>query len=196
MKGYTKDHKFIPMTDYKKVTRKSRDQKIKTHGVVIRKQRENNAEILRSELRSFNRQFPVHVEYGDDGSNRRGLVFEGTHSFIAGAMTRSEAIDCLIFCRRFIDSLPNERRKRDEALQPFVKNRVAENLAELDITLKDLREESRMKKLRGQPTGQVDSEIRLLGASRNSILTLLEQVPESLHKEITLKAEKERQEFL
>jgi hypothetical protein len=34
MKGFTKDHKFIPMTDYKKVTRKSRDQK--TIGVRLR----------------------------------------------------------------------------------------------------------------------------------------------------------------
>ncbi len=38
MKGFTKDHKFVPMTDYKKVTRKSRDN-TKTQGVVIRKQR-------------------------------------------------------------------------------------------------------------------------------------------------------------
>jgi len=37
MKGFTRDKKFIPMTDYKKVTRKSRDPKVKTQGVVIRK---------------------------------------------------------------------------------------------------------------------------------------------------------------
>ena len=40
MKGFTRDKKFIPMTDYKKVTRKSRDQTTKTQGVVIRKQRD------------------------------------------------------------------------------------------------------------------------------------------------------------
>jgi len=39
MKGFTRDNKFIPMTDYKKVTRKSRDTKEKTQGVVIRKSR-------------------------------------------------------------------------------------------------------------------------------------------------------------
>jgi len=39
MKGFTKDHKFVPMTDYKKVTRKSRDPEAKTQGVVIRKAR-------------------------------------------------------------------------------------------------------------------------------------------------------------
>ncbi len=39
MKGFTRDHKFIPMTDYKKV-RKSRDQRAKTIGV--RLARENN----------------------------------------------------------------------------------------------------------------------------------------------------------
>jgi len=37
MKGFTRDNKFIPMTDYKKVTRKSRDQKEKTTGVRFRK---------------------------------------------------------------------------------------------------------------------------------------------------------------
>ncbi len=37
MKGFTRDNKFVPMTDYKKVTRKSRDPKVKTQGVVIRK---------------------------------------------------------------------------------------------------------------------------------------------------------------
>jgi len=39
LKGFTRDNKFIPMTDYKKVTRKSRDQKANTQGVVIRKAR-------------------------------------------------------------------------------------------------------------------------------------------------------------
>ncbi len=195
MKGFIKDKKFHPISDYTKV-RKSKDQLIKNQGVVIRKARDNNAEILRNELTTFNRQFPVKVEYGDAGGQSKGLKFEGTHSFIVASMTRSEAIDCLIFTRRFIDSLPNERKKRDEKLQPFVRQRIAENLAELDITLRDLREESRLKKLRGQPTGEVDSEIRIIGASRNSILSLLEQVPESLHKEIITKSEKERQEFL
>ena len=37
MKGFTKDKKFIPMTDYKKVTRKSRDPKAKTQGVRFKK---------------------------------------------------------------------------------------------------------------------------------------------------------------
>lgn len=37
MKGFTKDHKFIPMSDYKKVTRKSRDQSTKTEGVRFKK---------------------------------------------------------------------------------------------------------------------------------------------------------------
>ncbi len=36
-KGFTRDHKFIPMTDYKKVTRKSRDMKAKTQGVRMKR---------------------------------------------------------------------------------------------------------------------------------------------------------------
>jgi len=39
MKGFTRDHKFHPISEYKKVTRKSRDQKEKTVGVRMKKQR-------------------------------------------------------------------------------------------------------------------------------------------------------------
>ncbi len=38
MKGFTRDNKFVPMTDYKKVTRKSRDPKAKTQGVRLKRQ--------------------------------------------------------------------------------------------------------------------------------------------------------------
>jgi len=37
MKGFTRDHKFIPMTDYKKVTRKSRDSKTMSEGIRLRR---------------------------------------------------------------------------------------------------------------------------------------------------------------
>jgi len=42
MKGFTRDKKFIPMTDYKKVTRKSRDPKEKTIGVRFARQKSVN----------------------------------------------------------------------------------------------------------------------------------------------------------
>ncbi len=35
MKGFTRDNKFVPMTDYKKVTRKSRDPEVKIQGIKI-----------------------------------------------------------------------------------------------------------------------------------------------------------------
>ncbi len=37
MKGFTRDHKFVPMTDYKKVTRKSRDSKTMSEGIRLRR---------------------------------------------------------------------------------------------------------------------------------------------------------------
>ncbi len=37
MKGFTRDKKFIPMTEYKKVTRKSRDSQTKLEGVRLRR---------------------------------------------------------------------------------------------------------------------------------------------------------------
>lgn len=42
VKGFTKDHKFHPITQYKKGTRKSRDEKAKTKGIKIRKGRWDN----------------------------------------------------------------------------------------------------------------------------------------------------------
>jgi len=42
MKGFTRDHKFVPMTDYKKV-RKSRDPKEKTQGIKIERKKRNNS---------------------------------------------------------------------------------------------------------------------------------------------------------
>ena len=41
MKGFTRDHKFVPMTDYKKVTRKSRDPKANTQGIKIERKARN-----------------------------------------------------------------------------------------------------------------------------------------------------------
>ena len=37
MKGFTRNKKFIPMTEYKKVTRKSRDTNVKTQGIKIQR---------------------------------------------------------------------------------------------------------------------------------------------------------------
>lgn len=108
-----KNKKFHPLTQTNGV-RKSRVQSQKTEGVkIVRKARDNNAEILRNQLKTFNRQFPVKIEYGDAGGKLKGLKFEGTHSFIAGSMTRSEAITCLEFTETFIDALPTDRKARD-----------------------------------------------------------------------------------
>ncbi len=45
MKGHMQDGKFHPHTEYKKGTRKSRDQKEKTQGTKIRKQRDTKGQI-------------------------------------------------------------------------------------------------------------------------------------------------------
>lgn len=50
MKGFTRNHKFVPMTNYKKVTRKSRDTK--TQGVKIRKKR-TSEELKKFKLREM-----------------------------------------------------------------------------------------------------------------------------------------------
>ncbi len=145
VKGF-KDAKdnFHPITQSKGV-RSRRDTSQKTQGVVIRKQRDNNAEILRNTLVTFNRQFPVKVEYGDAGGKSQGLKFEGTHSFIAGKMTRSEAIDCLDFTRRFIDELPNERKKRIDSKE------MLSPTGEVKVHLEKHSEGIRLKRTTGFP---------------------------------------------
>jgi len=41
MKGFTRDHKFVPLTDYKKVTRKSKNNLEKTSGIKIERKARN-----------------------------------------------------------------------------------------------------------------------------------------------------------
>jgi len=65
LKGFTKDHKFIPMTDYKKVTRKSRDPEVKTQG--IRMKRRNQFTSNEQKLLS---------KYLDDEWHRRFETFD------------------------------------------------------------------------------------------------------------------------
>jgi len=196
VRGFKDDKGTFHPVGQSKGVRSRRDTSQKTHGVKIRKARENFAELLRNNLESFNRNHTVQLEYGSQGGASKGLMFKGTNSFIVGKMTREQALDAVMVLDRYIDKAGGTRRRRDDSLQPFVKTRIAENITDLELSLKDLREESRMKQRLGKPTGQIDSEIKLLGGARNSILSLLEQVPEPLHKEIVEKADKDRQEML
>jgi len=159
VKGFTKDHKFIPMTDYKKVTRKSRDQKEKTQGVRMKKtnvssikaggrcfcgrtsvkgglcpscrdsgvffekqqieQAQRNPKnvgsmqrnardatdtsILNDLVNDFNRKSSTKIEYGNIGGQAKGLKLVGAGRFIAEAMTKKEASNCLRFTMWIMD---------------------------------------------------------------------------------------------
>ena len=62
----------------------------------MRKQKLNQlAEVLKNNLNTFNRTHKIKLEYGNDGSNSEGLKFLGTNSFIAGKMSKSQAIDTI-----------------------------------------------------------------------------------------------------
>jgi len=54
VKGFTRNKKFIPMTDYKKVTRKSRDQTAKTQGVRLQRRALHNGMVRSDSLRIRN----------------------------------------------------------------------------------------------------------------------------------------------
>ena len=199
MKGHMEDGKFHPHTDYKKGTRKSRDQTVKTQGVIIeRKAREpTDTSILNDLVNDFNRKGLTKIEYGNIGGQARGLKKEGSGSFIAESMSKKEAINCLRFTIWIMDrKMESNRLKRDEPLPPFVKKEIIENLADLDLMLKGLRDERRDRNLGGdKATGELTSQIRLIGGARNSILSLLDQVPEPLHREIAEGAHKIYMEY-
>ena len=120
LKGFKDSKKkFHPIRESNGV-RKPLDQSVKMEGVKIRKARDNNAEILRNRLRTFNRRFPVELEYGDAGGKLKGLKVAGTHSFLVGSMTRSEAIMCLEFADKILDMQSDGRMARDMGV--FVNN--------------------------------------------------------------------------
>ena len=105
MKGFTRDKKFVPMTDYNKVTRKSRDPKVKTQGIKIeRKSRESiDTKNLNQLLDEINRKSSEEIEYGNIGGSARGLKKKGAGRFIAESMTKKEAINCLMFTNWIMD---------------------------------------------------------------------------------------------
>jgi len=93
MKGFTKNKKFIPMTDYKKVTRKSRDKK----SIGVRLARESNdSSELKEQIQQFNGKSSIKIEFGIDKFQKRGLKVKG-QEFLIKKMTEKEAINCLKF---------------------------------------------------------------------------------------------------
>ncbi len=214
MKGHMQDGKFHPHTDYKKGTRKSRDQKEKTKGVKVRKQR------LVAEGKDTKKHISTRLILAIDNLSRtldrgrgglKGTKYNGSMDYWHELRYRADDVSELIqeenIENEMVTSVPQdvidelrlkrdstERKARDEPLQPFVKKNVAENLADLNLFLKDLREEKLKRQIEGKPIGIINSELRLIGGARQSIFTLLEQVPEPLHREIvedTVRIEKE-----
>jgi len=87
MKGHMKDGKFHPHTDYKKGVRKSRDQKAKTQGVKIRKQRLEGEQFQRDDRIETIEQISQEVlgeekgtvigrRFNDDGTISVEVVFD------------------------------------------------------------------------------------------------------------------------
>jgi len=110
MKGFTRDKKFIPMTDYKKVTRKSRDQKEKTQGIRLkRKAKKNLTNKDKQILRDWVKQNPNWTSI-DDLPNEIfiPLVSSAGDNIDKRVEIQVEAID-------FMKSVtPKSRKKRDE----------------------------------------------------------------------------------
>lgn len=72
----------------------------------MRKKKLNQlTEILNNNLRTFNDNHKVKLVYAYDGSNTKGLMFEGTNTFIVGKMTKSQAIDTISFLSLYLNRL-------------------------------------------------------------------------------------------
>ncbi len=118
MKGFTKNKKFIPMTDYKKVARKARDTK--TKGVVIRKSSDRDtfpdAILLKNNLESFNRNHSPQIEWTDVGGKNKFLVVKGTQKKISSRpVSRLGAIELLDAINTYLlHQETGTRRKKDE----------------------------------------------------------------------------------
>jgi len=100
------DGKFHPHSEYKKGTRKSRDQKAKTIGVRMARG-DNNAEILKNRLITFNNFHKPEVEYGTFGGGMgKALIIKDTQTPLSpNGITKSEAIDYLSAIDDYIDNL-------------------------------------------------------------------------------------------
>ncbi len=99
MKGFTRDHKFVPMTDYKKITRKSRDPNVKTQGVVIRKQR------IVAEGRDTKKHISTEFILAIDNLSRtldrgkgglKGLRYNGSMAYWSELKFRADEVSALI----------------------------------------------------------------------------------------------------
>jgi len=87
-------------------------------------------------------------------------------------------------------------KAKQSGLKSFQIKDISENLAELDFDLKELREQLRNKKLSGdKATGELSSQVRLVGGARLSILSLVDTLPEKEHKKIIEDSIKIRKDF-
>ncbi len=104
MKGHMQDGKFHPHTDYKKGTRKSRDQTAKTKGVRLARG-DNNTEILKNRIRVFNNFHRPEVDYENFGGGSKFLALKGTQTALSPAVSKSEAIDYLEAIDKYVDHI-------------------------------------------------------------------------------------------
>jgi len=90
MKGFTRDHKFIPMTDYKKVTRKSRDQKAKTQGVRMKRLTQLQVDEIKKNVLPLDKHAIMMMEF-HQGQARRDRIANP----IWNSMTQAERLKAL-----------------------------------------------------------------------------------------------------
>jgi len=74
---------------------------------------------------------------------------------------------------------------KGSGLKSFQMKNISENLAELDLELRDIREAISLKQRKGdKATGELKSQQKVVGQARNSILNLVETLPPEEHKKI------------
>ncbi len=135
MKGFTRDNKFIPMTDYKKVTRKSRDQKAKTQGVKIeRKAREPSVEALLLQHGSENSVFERRLKEAKRQNQGYEQLMETLHeSILEGQKNNEDVTFFQNWLRRVVDA---ERVRPDKSFYYHWVTREVEDIIEENPNIK------------------------------------------------------------
>jgi len=192
MKGFTKNKKFHPI-------RKSRSTGKTRRRINVGDNPEQVANLNKFIDKGGEGLRGTLVARTKDG--KRGIILAQNSAFAKGGASWGKLYEVVEknkneypVVKKQVKNIPDTkdweilstRKKRDEQLQPFVKKDIIENLADLDLMLRGLRTERRERELGGdKATGELTSQIRLIGGARLSILALLDQVPEPLHREIS-----------
>jgi len=174
MKGFTRDNKFVPMTDYKKVTRKSRDPEVKTIGVRMKREKSLPVSFQHRDASVKNR-----VNINLDVLERYYIkkdVSLAERAFAVREIKRLTGLDPRMFGNTDADVLKGIRHIRSKVNS--VRKKIDQHIAERDSDL-SIEKINNFQKLLGSKffklnsahtVGKILGDVRLDGYSRTGLV--------------------------